>query len=345
MKKMILTILAVLLVSEGGSAKSISVNTFAEVDDVESAYDARCASTTTDEEECGALRAQLYVEIEEELTLMQWANIEDNIEPALMALQLPDKDVQLKALLVLGKWSSRPEVQRAVRPFLGDASVSLAYYAARILEHSPDKGAARLAQQFLSNHRPSVFNDTLRLYARSEHPDYAARRLPKYPNSTPLDLADVYKDDVMAAGFSTTDSMAQVLAYYREVTKQKELDQHEFAQKKMLAGQALQDVALNNPKIKEMEALTKKYLETQDPGLLAQLETLGKEISTVVNEASDEALFKLTPPPGHGGDPTFDSGKYFFITTRGGKPVEMILVYADEQLARAVIQLAWTQNK
>jgi|GEM_PF-5032267 len=343
MNKIILALVAVLLLCGPAAAKSLAPRTFAEIDDVEATYDRLCAAPANTSEECGLLRSQLYLAIVDELTVMHWANIEENVDPALMALRLPDREVKLQALLVLGNWAVRPEVQEATRPYLFDPHRLLAYYAARIQEKSPDKGVARLAKQFLRNHGGAVFHDLKRVYAGNEHPDYVARQLPKYGNSTPLVLADVYQREYRAAGFVTTDSLEQVLAFYRQATGQKELTPAQMNERRMQRQQAQQADLFNNPKLKEIQELTQQYQQTMDPGLIARVQELGKEIETALSEGADEGLFKLLPPPDLANDPSFAGARYFPVKHQGTQPTEMVVVTYDPVLAKTVIQLAWTE--
>ena len=144
------------------AAQSIVVENSQEVENVEQAYGTLCTSQKNMTTECALLRSQLYIKIANELSKMKKTNIEDNIKPVIMALQLPDKEVQLKAILVLGKWSNRSDVQKAARPFLLDSNLLLAYYAACILVKSQNQWDARLAKQFMQNHENSVFHDLKR---------------------------------------------------------------------------------------------------------------------------------------------------------------------------------------
>ncbi len=346
MKTTILALLAVLLFCGGVAAKSISTTAFEEIEDVEATYDSLCSDPDNTSEECVLLRSQLYLAIVDELTIMEWANIEENIEVAIMALQLPDPEVKLHALMVLGKWASQPVVQEATRHYLFDPNVLIAYYAASIQTVSSEKGVSRLAKQFLLNHGSSVFNDLARLYAGSEHPDYAAHQLPKYGNSTPLILADVYQRDHRAAGFATTDPQDQVVAFYREATRIKELTLDQMVEKKMKWHESAPlDSIGHSPKFNEMMELNKKYQETLDQELIPRIQNLGKELEEAINEASDEALFKMLPMPDVASDPSLASAKYFLIKNKGMQPTEMVVVYFDSELAKTIIQLAWTERQ
>lgn len=342
MRQTMAAVMAVLLMGEWAAAKSIAVTKFEEIDDAGAAYEARCVRGQTNEDECRSLRALLYLALEDELRVMQWTNTEDNIEPAIRALRVPDRDVQLRALQVIGKWPQHPEVQQAVRPFLLDASPLQAYTAAKILERSPDQGVARVAKQLLANRGPTMHSGTLPLYAGAEHPNFAEHGLQKYPHSTPLDLADVYADGYRAAGFATTDPVEQVLAFYRGATGQNAMDRAEFDRRRAASQQAVEGKLAGNAKLKEIEALAKKFAETMAPAILTRVEELSKEITASASaDIIGEALFKLPPPPGHSGDPALEGGHYFFVATKNEVPVQMVLVYVDDYLARTVIQLAW----
>jgi hypothetical protein len=327
------------------AAKSISLSAFEEIDDVEASYTSLCSDPANTSEECDLLKAQLYLTIVDELMLMERANIEENIEPAIMALRLPDRDVKLHALLVLGNWATRPEVLEATRPYLFDSQPLLAYYAARIQEKSSEPGVVRLAKQFLHNHNGSVFKDLTRLYAVDEHPDYAAHQLPRYANSTPLFLADVHQPDHVAAGFATTDSPDQVVAYYRGVTGQQELTLRQMAEKRAKEQQAQQVDLINHPKLKEIQELSSKYQETLDPALIQRIQEVGKEVEAVFKGGADEGLYTMLPPE-PASHPASASGRYFVLKRKtGGQPTEMVVVYFDPVLAKTIIQLAWTQEK
>ena len=53
----------------------------------------------------------------------------------------------------------------------------------------------------------------------------------------------------------------------------------------------------------------------------------------------------MLPMPDAASDPSLASAKYFLIKSKGMQPTEMVVVYFDSELAKTIIQLAWTEQQ
>ena len=308
------------------------------VDDPTETYTAEC--TGVDSIECDVLRSVVVGDLIENLEMMERGSDNRNLYAAREAFEVPDIQVKIAALKVLGqKVEQVPDMVDAVGELLKTENLFLQYYAARFIQRSKPSQWTRLANQFFNNHASQVPNMD-EFYAETTHPDLNEGQFQAFPNSTPAILLDIVKEKFQVAGFTCDAPVEDVVAFYKNQTQGKLLTMEEAQEFQSEQNMTFQNDYLNDPLFKDFERMTAEFIKNPTQETVERIEKKNNELKEKYNNLEMSPLYQLAPGGGFDAD-LWKAAKLFYLDMKLHSPYRVIIVYFDALLGKTVIKLGW----
>jgi hypothetical protein len=301
------------------------------------AYDAQCTAEEEPSLECEWLRGLVVADVVQSLDAIQDSRDRRGVAEAVAALDIDDEpEVLIAACRVLGHFPDTPgSADKLTALVLQSPFLEVRRMAANVLERSPDPGLAAMAGQWLQNHSLLQTDDVYdELPGVSTH--YAGMGFPAYPGAERYSPADSDR----SVGWSSADTPSVVAERLGKMLGVTPIDSNDWIQRTQQQMMNAYD-AMDRGKMDEVQQLTEEYVKTQDPALIARIETLQQEINAPMKQFSQDAektLDKVVTPA----DFSQPENIYYFVAEeKAGHVARLVLVYPQSGLGRTVIQTAW----
>ncbi|HEY3358977.1 MAG TPA: hypothetical protein VGQ83_37350 [Polyangia bacterium] len=309
------------------------------------AYGRACADAASTE--CAAMHGAMRAELLMALNTVAAARDERGVATALEALDLDGEPaIHVAACRILAQFPERPGVMARMRALLAADSPEVQRAAAGVLESSRDRGDQRLARQWQDNHQGGGGSP----YRRQPAVDLGALGFKPYPGAQRFAPGDAQS----AAGFTTTDAVERVIAFYAAGAPP--LDAAGFRARAARARQrpgreapALD--AASQADMAEMRRLGEEFQRTKDMALLRRLTELGQRLGDVGRKAAAQAekaheqsgggVLATYHLPGNDDESPTRTARFVLADQRGTRVVRLVVAYREEALGRTVLQLVW----
>lgn len=307
---------------------------------VADAYRRDCPSVEEPSDQCVLLRSLAVTYVTLALEEIERTRDQRGTAEALKALNVADEpEILMAAMRVLGRFPDTPGIAEKVLPLLLDSPwLKVQEVAARLLSRVPDPAVAGLGTQW-GGHNATPYTDDpyAELPPFPEH--YWDMGFPEYPEVEWFSVADSDR----SVGWITTDTPEAVTSKLSEMTGAPVLNYEAWnARSQEYLMRMFQPGA--NPQMDEFQALMQEYVSTQDPKVLARIESMQKDMeqaSQRLKDTMDNMLVNAAQPPSYA---PMEQWSFLIAEERDGRVSRLIVVYPVPALGQTAIQMTWDLN-
>jgi len=307
---------------------------------VADAYRRDCPAVEEPSDQCIVLRSLVVTYVTLALEEIERARDQRGTAEALKALNVADEpEILMAAMRVLGRFPDTPGIAEKVLPLLLDSPwLKVQEVAAQLLSRVPDPAVAGIGSQW-SGHGALPYTDDpyAELPPFPEH--YWDMDFPEYPGVEWFTPADSDR----SVGWITTDTPEVVTSTLSEMAGAPVLNYEAWnARSQESLMRMFQPGA--NPHMEEFQALMQEYMSTQDPKVLARIESMQKEMeqaSQRMEDTMNNLLVNAAQPPSYA---PMEQWSFLITEERDGRASRLIVVYPVPALGQTAIQMTWDLN-
>lgn len=307
---------------------------------VADAYRRDCPAVEEPSDQCIVLRSLVVTYVTLALEDIERARDQRGTAEALKALNMADEpEILIAAMRVLGRFPDTPGITERVLPLLLDSPwLKVQEMAAQLLSRVPDPAVAGIGNQW-GGHNAIPYSDDpyAELPPFPEH--YWDMGFPEYPGVEWFSVADSDR----SVGWITTDTPEAVTSTLSEMAGAPVLNYETWnARSQEFLMRMFQPIA--SPQMEEFQALMQEYMSTQDPKVLARIESMQKEMeqaSQRLEDTMDNLLVSAAQPPSYA---PMEQWSFLIAEERDGRVSRLIVVYPVPALDQTAIQMTWDLN-